>query len=175
MILNETMPSSVQAAGGIYYLKDKITTPDVLTAHFDFKTCPVFWRHRLWGAEEYMPQVSNGIFFYGEKATIFAGDRRWELIPKGKNSQRTVNEVKTDMGKEHMAQFLECVKTRQQPLCTPKEAYYSTSSVQLAMIAYQAGEKLYWDADSQQIVGNQMANRLLKREYRMPWTHPYSG
>jgi len=33
----------VQAAGGIYYFKDKITMPDVLTVHFDFDTCPVVW------------------------------------------------------------------------------------------------------------------------------------
>ncbi|MEJ2705817.1 MAG: Gfo/Idh/MocA family oxidoreductase, partial [Sedimentisphaerales bacterium] len=40
-ILGETMPRSVQAMGGIYYFEDKITTPDILTVHFDFDTCPV--------------------------------------------------------------------------------------------------------------------------------------
>ena len=49
-ILGETTPRSVQASGGIYYFKDQITTPDILTVHFDFATCPVFWRHRIWGA-----------------------------------------------------------------------------------------------------------------------------
>jgi len=35
---------TVAAAGGLYYLKDKITTPDVLTAQFEFATCPLTWR-----------------------------------------------------------------------------------------------------------------------------------
>jgi predicted dehydrogenase len=60
VILGETMPTAVSAGGGLYELKNKITTPDVLTAHFEFATCPLTWRHRIWGAEEYTPEVSNG-------------------------------------------------------------------------------------------------------------------
>ncbi len=86
-ILDLSMPTSVTAAGGIYKLKDRITTPDTLTAHFEFDKAPVVWRHRLWGAAEYRPEVSNGILFYGEKATIFASDSNWTLIPQGRGSQ----------------------------------------------------------------------------------------
>jgi len=173
-ILDETMPAAVQAAGGNYYRQGIITTPDILTAHFDYKTCPVTWRHRLWGAQEYTPEVSNGMFFYGEKGTVFATDRRWVIIPKGKNSAREVKEVNSDMGTAHMSQFLESVQSRKAPLCTPQEGYYSTAAVQLGMIAYEMQEKLYWDADAQQIAGNAPANRLLKRAYRGAWVHPYS-
>jgi predicted dehydrogenase len=66
MILGESLPASVSACGGLYGLTGKITTPHVLTAHFDFKGCPLTWRHRLWGAEEYTPEVSNGLFFFCE-------------------------------------------------------------------------------------------------------------
>jgi hypothetical protein len=50
------MPLAITAAGGIYALKDKITTPDTLTAHFEFDRVPIVWRHHIWGAEEYQPQ-----------------------------------------------------------------------------------------------------------------------
>ena len=174
-VLGETMPRSVQAMGGIYYFKDKITTPDLLTVQFDFDTCPVVWRHRIWGAQEYNPEVSNGIFFYGEKGTVFATDRKWVIIPKGKNRQHTVNEISTDMGKEHMAEFLEAVRSRQQPSCTPEEGHYSTSTVKLAMIAYDLETKIVWDRASQTIVGNPEASKRLKRDYRTPYKHPYRG
>ena len=88
-ILGETTPRAVTAAGGIYYLKDKITTPDVLTAHFEFEKCPFTWRHRIWGAEEYAPEVSNGIFFYGEKETVFVTDAKWIVIPKARSGRST--------------------------------------------------------------------------------------
>jgi len=172
-ILGETMPRTLQAAGGIYYFKGQITTPDVLTVHLDFATCPVTWRHHIWGAEEYSPEVSNGIFLYGEKGTVFVADDRCVIIPKGK--ERTEQRVNVDMAKEHVGQFLQAVRIREQPLCTPQEAYYSTATVQLAMIAYETGSTITWDAQSEQIVGNAEANKLLKREYRSPWKHPYQG
>src|SRR5512140_311520 len=92
-ILGETTPASVTTGGGLYYLKGKITTPDVLNAHFDFPSCPVTWRHRIWGAEEYNPEVSNGIFLFGEKQTVFVTDSRWEIIPRGKGKDRKVQQA----------------------------------------------------------------------------------
>jgi predicted dehydrogenase len=173
VILGETMPKSVSAGGGLYELKDKITTPDVLTAHFDFATCPLTWRHRIWGGEEYTPEVSNGIFFYGEKETIFVTEDRWVSIPRGKGKEREVHEAKADAGALHMAEFLNAVRTRQQPGCQPEDGYFSTSTVKLAMIAYEAGTRIEWDAQKEQIVGNPAAAKLVRREYRKPWLHPY--
>ena len=174
-ILGESTPRSVQAAGGLYYFKGKITTPDILTVHFDFDTCPVIWRHRIWGAQEYNPEVKNGIFFYGEKGTVFATDRTWIIVPKGKNKQPTVNQINSDMGPAHMADFLEAVRKRRQLLCTTEDGHYSTTTVKLAMIAYDMGCKIIWDTESQNIVGNPKAAKLLKRRYRSPWEHPYRG
>ncbi|MGE5610389.1 MAG: Gfo/Idh/MocA family protein [Bacillota bacterium] len=174
-ILGESTPRTVQASGGIYYFKDKITTPDVLTASFDFAKCPVTWRHRIWGAEEYTPAISNGIFFYGDKETVFVTDDRWVVIPRGKGKDRKVNQAGTDAGTLHMADFLKAVRTRQQPGCTIEDAYRSTATVKLAMIAYETGAKITWDEKAEQIVGNPEAAKLLKREYRSPWQHPYRG
>jgi len=174
-ILDETMPHSVQAAGGIYYFKDKITTPDILSVHFDFDICPVIWRHRIWGAQEYNPEVSNGIFLYGENGTVFVTDNKWIIIPKGKDSQQKVSEVSADAGTEHMAEFLEAVKSRKQPVCTTEEGYYSTATVKLAMIAYDVESKITWDQKSQTITDNPSAAKLMQRDYRKPWQHPYKG
>ena len=177
-ILGETAPTAVQAVGGIYHYRDAITTPDVLTAVFDFETCPVVWRHRMFGAAEYTPEVSNGIFFYGEKETVFVGDSRWVVVPKTRGQERKVNEARGgDPSTAHMAAFLAAVRTRNAPesLCTPADAHHSTSTVQLAMIAYESGTPVTWNAATAQIENNPAAARLLKRDYREPWIHPYPG
>ncbi len=173
VILGEAAPVTVSTAGGLYELRGKITTPDVLTAHFEFATCPLTWRHRIWGAEEYSPDVANGIFLYGEKATLFATDERWEVIPRGKGKERQVHAAKSDAGGLHMAQFLEAVRTRQAPGCLAEDAFASTTAVKLAMIAYDTGSKITWDAGKEEIVANPAAAALLKRDYRQPWRHPY--
>jgi predicted dehydrogenase len=172
-ILGEKTPRTVQAMGGLYYLKDRITTPDTLTVHFDFPTCPVTWRHRIWGATEYNPEVSNGMFFYGERETVFVADDRWIVIPREKEGDRRVDAVKTpDMATLHMADFLQAVRTRRSPLCDVEDGFHSTATVQLGMIAYHAGCRIEWDAAAESIPGNPAATRLLKREYRAPWKHP---
>jgi predicted dehydrogenase len=175
VILGEGMPRTVTAAGGLYGLKGRITTPDVLTAHFEFVDCPLTWRHRIWGAEEYNPEVSNGIFFYGEKETLFVTDDRWEVIPRGKKKEKQVHAMKTNAGLLHMKEFLNAVRTRQQPGCRIEDAYASTTAVKLAMISYDTGSKVTWDSQKEQIINNDDAAKLLKREYRAPWKHPWSA
>jgi len=173
VILDEGMPQSVSACGGLYGLKGKITTPDVLTAHFEFASCPLTWRHRLWGATEFVPEASNGIFFFGEKETVFVTDDRWIVIPKGNNAERQVNKTAIDAGKFHMADFLNAVRSREQPGCPIAEGMLSTVAVKLAMIAYETGCKVVWDADNEAVVDNHAATALLKRAYRSPWAHPH--
>jgi predicted dehydrogenase len=174
-ILGLTMPHSIQAMGGLYYYQDKITTPDTLTVQFDFDDCPVVWRHRIWGAQEYTPEVSNGIFFFGEKGTVFVTDDRWVVISKDKNRLREEHKASADLGTAHMTEFLRAVRDRKPPGCTVEEGFRSTATVKLAMIAYDTGEKITWDEKSQQIVGNPKAAELLKRPYRAPWKHPYEA
>ena len=174
-ILGDTMPRAVQASGGIYYFKDKITTPDILAVHFDFNTCPIFWTHRIWGAQEYTPEIANGVFLYGEKGTIFVTDDRWVLIPKEKGKERAEHKAGGDLGVAHMAEFLEAVRTRKAPGCTVEEGYRSTATVKLAMIACDVGAKIVWDEQAEQIVNNPAAASLLKRPYREPWKHPYTA
>jgi len=173
LILGESLPKRVSACGGIYALKGKITTPDVLTAHFDFEACPLTWRHRLWGAEEYTPEVSNGLFFYGENETVFVTDNRWVVIPKGKGAERQTYSVSADAGKLQMAEFLDAVRSRGQTGCVIEEGLRSTVTVKLAMLAYETGAAVEWDAATETIKGNSAASALLKRPYRTPWEHPY--
>lgn len=174
-ILGETTPKSVQASGGIYYYENVITTPDILTAHFDFDTCPVFWRHRVYGGADYTPEISNGIMFYGENGSVFVTDRRWVIIPNDKNKERIEHQVSADMGKAHMADFLNAVRNDGQGSCTMEDGFRSTATVKLAMIAYDVDAKIAWDEEAERIVGNPKAHALLKREYRAPWEHPYKG
>ncbi len=172
-ILGETMPRTVQASGGIYYFKDKITTPDILAVQFDFNTCPVFWKHRIWGAQEYAPEVANGIFFYGENGTIFVTDDRWVVIPKEKDKPRVEYKAAGDLAVAHMTEFLNALRDHKQPGCTIEDGYRSTATVKLAMIAYEVGAKITWDEKTEQIINNPAAAVLLKRPYREPWKHPY--
>jgi predicted dehydrogenase len=174
VILGLTTPRRITSVGGLYVLNGKITTPDTLNVTFEFDRCPVVWRHRIWGAEEYAPEVNNGLFFYGDQGTLFVTDNRLVVIPKGKNQDRQEQKFQTDAGTAHMADFLDAVRTRRQPSCTMEDGYRSTTTVQLAMIAYESASPVVWNESSEQILNNEAAAKLLKRDYRAPWKHPYA-
>ena len=176
LALGVDTPNAIVSVGGTYQLKGQITTPDTLTTHFEFEDCPVVWRHRLWGSVEYDRSTTNGIFFFGEKGTVFASDRRWVIVPSGRNAEhRVMTEERGNAGVVHVAEFLEAVRTRKQPSCPPEDAYRSTATVQLGMIAYNTGSRVQWDSRRERITNNPYAARLLKRPYRAPYRHPYEG
>lgn len=174
-ILDDTMPTSVISAGNIYQLKDQITTPDTLTTHFEFETCPVVWRHRLWGAKEYPGEPTNGMFFYGEKATLFVNDWKWEVMPNKKRAELETHKATGDEATDHMADFLSAVKTRQQPSSLPEDAFYSSATTQLGMISWDAETRVDWNMQSKEITNSSDAAKQLKREYREPWVRPFKG
>jgi predicted dehydrogenase len=174
-VLSLGMPRFVQAAGGLYALKGRITTPDLLNAHFEFDRCPVTWSHRIFGAAEYSPEASISMLFYGEKETVFLTDALYEVIPTAKGAERRKVEAKNDQQTAHVGEWLDAVRTRGQVSCPPEDAYRSTAAVQLAMVALKAGGRLDWDASSEQVIDNPKAAALLKREYRGPWVHPWKG
>ncbi len=171
MVLDLGLPDRITADGGIYRYKDIITTPDTLTACFEFDGLPVVWRHRLWGATETDPQFNNGIFFYGEDATIFSNDQRWVVFPKKGDPQP--HEAKTDLGTNHMANFLNSVRGREALKCPIEQGFQSTATVQLGMIAYESGTVVHFDGETEQIKDNAAAGDLLSRDYRSPWKHPF--
>jgi predicted dehydrogenase len=170
-----SMPKQVTAAGGLYHYQDRITTPDTLSVHFEFDQLPVHWRHRLWGATEAYPATNNGIFFYGDEGTVFVSDRTWTVWRPGKRDEPEQHEANADMGTLHMADFLQAVRSRRQPVCSVADGFRSTATVQLAMIAYETNSVVQWDEATEVIVDNPVASRLLKRDYRTPWRHPFSS
>ncbi len=173
-LLGAGVPRRVTASGALVRLGGRITTPDTMTAVFEFGDTPVVWRHRLWGAQEFDPDTSNGVFLYGEEGTIFVTDHRWVLVPKGKPAERVVTEAKADHAREHMADFLRAVRERRPASCGVREGQESTVAVKLAMIAMDLGRTVAWDEARGEAVGDD-ARALMKRDYRPPWRHPWSG
>ncbi len=175
VIMDFGIPSGFQATGGIYDLKGKITTPDTLNAAMTFEDVPVIWQHRLWGPGSVDKTYNNGIFFYGDKATVFAADNKMIVMPAGKNRQPEIMDIPTDnMQQQHVTAFIEAVKNRDKKrvACRIGDAFQSTAAVQLAMIAYYTGSQVKWNNDNETIPDNPVAAELLARPYRSKYLRP---
>ena len=74
--------------------------------------------------------------------------------------------------RQHMRDLLHAIDTRGKPVADIEEGHISTASCILANMSLKLGRTLTWDAEKKQVVGDDEANRLLRRTYRQPWVHP---
>lgn len=127
-----------------------------------------------------------GVMFEGEKGRIFvnrgtiAGKPVDELkdtpLPKDQfklyahdNPTRPDRAGKLDAIVNHMGNFFDCVKTRETPISDVVSQHRSVSACHLGNISIRLGRKLQWDPAKELFVGDDEANRWLRREQRKPY------
>jgi predicted dehydrogenase len=183
-------PRRIASSGGILVEKNsKANIPDTQTATFDFGDLTVAWEHRTWGhpVDEKYPW---GATLYGDKGTLKASVMSYDFVPFGQGQpvhkdvtyeleQYPEDKTEKDLEKHvapairvHMKDFLRARETRGRPVADIEQGYISTASCILANLSLKLGRTLTWDAEKQRVVGDEEANRLLRRTYRKPWPHP---
>ena len=75
--------------------------------------------------------------------------------------------------REHIDNFLQCVRTRNKPIADVENGHQSALLCHLANISYRVGNrKLEFDGKAETITNIPEANQYLKRTYRQPWVIP---
>lgn len=81
--------------------------------------------------------------------------------------KQRVNRPKTY---RHVRNFVDCIKSRKDPV-EPVEAGHRTASLcHLGNIAMKLGRKIRWDPQSEQVIEDPEAAAMLDRPMRAPWT-----
>ncbi len=75
----------------------------------------------------------------------------------------------------HMANWIECIKSRQQPVADIEIGHRSATACHLMNIARWTGRRLTWDPQSEQFSGDEEANGLVSRPQRDPYAIPDVG
>ncbi len=188
-------PLSAAASGGRYVLEDNRETPDTQDVLYDYpptKHAPrgftLQWSHRnsstyKMNMQGKPNQGSHGMAFYGSEATLILARGGWRLIPQTKRGDnKNVDRIPADKFKgetgfgarhrAHVANFIECVKSRKLCRSDVEIGHRSTVPPHLGNIALWTGRKIRWDAINERIVGDDDAARHLIRPYRAPWKLP---
>jgi len=71
--------------------------------------------------------------------------------------------------RRHARNFLDCVKSRKQPIADLESGHQVATVCHLANISLRTGRKLVWDSEREEIVDDKEANGMLTRPYRAPW------
>jgi predicted dehydrogenase len=69
----------------------------------------------------------------------------------------------------HMANFVECIKSRKAPICDVGIGHSSVTICHIGTISRRLGKKLRWEPLKQEFLGDAEANKMLSRPMREPW------
>lgn len=74
-----------------------------------------------------------------------------------------------DQFQPHVRNFLDCIKSRQQPISDVEGGHQTSLACHLANIALKVGRTIRWDEAKEEIIGDPAAAKLLVKNYRAPW------
>jgi predicted dehydrogenase len=167
------VPQSVSAQGGKLYLQDNRETPDTLQVTYQYPGFVCVYESRECN-QHGLNQHGYGISFHGTNGTLFVDRGGFEIFPerveKGANRCEALTEKNSNNHNQaHSRNFLDCIKSRQNPISDIEVGHRSTSAAQLGNIALRSKSVVNWDGSSEQIRGNKEASRYLSFRYRKPW------
>lgn len=79
------------------------------------------------------------------------------------------DEIHLYESRDHKRNFLDCIKSGQDPIAPVEVGHRSASVCHLANIAMRLKRRLHWDPDEEHFINDQQANRLLSKPVRTPW------
>ncbi len=174
MGMSNEPPKNVFSTGGKFVLDDNSETPDSQVTVYEFPTYTLIWEHKA-GLNNGLNGRAWGIEWNGSEGSLILNDEGYELRPERKaaNLDAQKKPGSGDPRPAHVRNFLDCVKSRQQPVLNLDVAHHLSTVAHLGNIAYRTGVKVAWDAAQERIPGDAAADRLVSVNYRKPWTLPY--
>ncbi|MEQ8848656.1 Gfo/Idh/MocA family oxidoreductase [Botrimarina sp.] len=121
--------------------------------------------------------TDNGVLIEGDKGKIFVNRGRLTGEPVEQLVENPLPDdaiskvykglpVEHDERKAHWANFLYCSREGKEPISDVHSHVEMLNICHLAGIAARLGRPLQWDAESEQITGDDQANSMLSRPYR---------
>lgn len=193
-VMGVDAPLSVTAVGGRYELKDGAETPDVLQATYEYPGFVLSYEScqlnahgvggRTPGKSYYRARGEDdrphGEAFYGTQGTLFSDRIGFEIYPEPGPASRRGGPVggprmprkeasARDATDLHVKDFIECVRSRREPVAGVEIGHRSAIVAHLGNIAYRTGRKIRWDAAQEAIIDDPGASEWLGRRARKPW------
>jgi predicted dehydrogenase len=172
-------PKSVTACGGRYATTDVSTIPDTVHVAWDYGDLMMTWTNQCANSHGLQFHGGKGITrrlgvsFHGVDGTCTADYNRREVIAEGERlDESQLPEPSLPASPGHDREFLNSVKSRELPSCDVDYQYRVHLALNLGNLSMQLGRTLHWDAEKEQIIGDEEANAMLVPNYRAPWVLP---
>jgi predicted dehydrogenase len=164
-------PKSISAVGGRMFLNDATETPDTMEAVLEYPNLVFQFSFRPTPLPGFDHMGHIGCLFEGTDASLVVNYEQHEVWVKGAKVQdfpRPAATIPDSPG--HLREFLDAIKSRNlETTCNVRYGHRLTKLGLLSNIAFRTGRRIYWDDERERIVGDDEANRMLKRSFRKPY------
>jgi predicted dehydrogenase len=115
-------------------------------------------------------EIKADCVFEGTEGTILVSRGGISSLPdKILKEPLRASDKKVYPSSNHHANWLECVKSGKDTICTAEIGHRSATICHLGNIGYHLGRKLKWDPAKETFVDDEKANKELSREPRAKW------
>ncbi len=164
------MPTEVTSYGGnLAYPDDDRTTPDTLVSLMKFDD-PDFVLHWETGRDHPGRPDHGTEFVSADGKTLRVWRGGWRVQDADGKDIPTEQAEPTN---DHWSNFLECVRSREQPRSDIASMVQTTNVCHLANASLLCGESVRWSKKKNDIAGKAGKNTIVyERDYRKPWKLP---
>lgn len=114
----------------------------------------------------------SGCTFEGTEGTIEVDrGKLTSTLPDIFNTPLSEGDRRVMPSRNHVRNWLDAVKSREQPICTAETGHRTATVCHLANIGYKLRRELTWKPDEEAFVGDEEANALRTREPRKGWEY----
>jgi predicted dehydrogenase len=165
-----TQPTTVAALGSKFFFDDDQQFPDTQYCVFEWAASGQTGKRQLiFEQRDWSPYVQegheNGNAFYGTKGMLVLGKKSGFQVygPKNKLLKSVTGAAELPL---HHQNFLDCIRNGGPQHCDAQEGHLSASLAHLANIACRVERTLKLDPTAERIVGDDDAQKLIRRTYR---------
>jgi predicted dehydrogenase len=116
------------------------------------------------------PEIRSGTKWIGEHGWVWVDRGAQETYPAELWDEYIgPEENRLYKSRDHYQNFLDCVRNRGETITPIETAHRSASVGHLGVVAIELGRKIRWDPETETILDDSEARRLLSRSYRSPW------
>jgi predicted dehydrogenase len=166
-LLDLDLPNRITSTGGMFHFDDDHQTPDTQIVTWEYPGLALLGEIRMWGGQR-LEGSTFGAALYGDQGTLVTDGGGWELR-RGDDVEKHGGEDGLD---NHLADFIECIKTRAIPNAEVSEGHKSAVLCHAGNIAHRLGRDLLFDSEGQVFVDDAEANEMLGRKQRPPFALP---
>jgi predicted dehydrogenase len=112
----------------------------------------------------------NGVTFTGTEGTIHVNRGVLESVPDSLIREPLhVGDMRLPVSEDHLQNWLDCMRTREKPICDVEIGARSATVCHLGNLAYWNKKPLRWNPQIERFAGENGNNRWLDVERRNPW------